>query len=130
MILKELTNLGYTTQNNYWGYLTNKELAKHDVLLQFNIDKGECDWNPELGTSMRKMIFAKKTDANKSQLISEIQEVFKNEPRFELLNLETTELDKGWIFTCIISYLGGTPEEWVFSVNRTGKASVGHYPLK
>jgi len=130
MILKELTNLGYTTQNNVWGYMTNKELAKHDILLNFNVDLGECDWDPTFGTSARKKIFDKKTETNKEDLITEIQRIFSNDPRFELISIDTEDLNKGWIFYCMVAYLGGTPEEWVFSVDRQGIASVGNYPLK
>lgn len=130
MILKTITNLGYTTQSNVWGYMTNKELAKHDILLNFNVDIGECDWDPTFGSSARKKIFDKKTEANKDLLITEIQKIVNDDPRFDLLSVETEDLDKGWIFYCMISYLKGTPEEWIFSVDRNGKASVGNLPLK
>ena len=130
MALKVLTNLGYTTIGNNWGYMTNKEIAKHDLLLNLNITTGECDWEPLLGTSIKKKIFDKKTVANKEEIVAEIQRVFNNDPRFVLNSISSVDLEKGWIFYCSISYLGGTPEEWVFSVTREGKASVGKFPVK
>lgn len=130
MALKTIINLGYTTQQNTWGYLTNKEIAKHDLLLNLNIDAGECDWQPLLGTSIKKKMFSKLTDTNKNEIISEIQRVFNEDLRFDLISLETLDIEKGWIFYCTVSYLGGTPEEWIFEINRDGKASVGNYPLK
>ena len=125
-----INNLGYTTIGNEWGYMTNKLLAKHDLLLHLNIDCGECDWEPNLGTTIKKKMFDKKTESNLNELVSEIKRVFEIDPRFELIKLEPIELEKGWIFNTIVSYLGGTPEEWVFEVDRHGKASVGNYPLK
>lgn len=130
MALKILTNLGYTTINNTWGYMTNKEIAKHDLLLNLNINNGECDWDPLLGTSIQKKMFNKKTIANKEEIIAEIQRVFNDDLRFELNSISSIDVEKGWVFYCLISYLGGTPEEWIFSVDRKGKASVGNYPLK
>ena len=130
MALKLVTNLGYTTLFNNWDYLIDKELAKHDILMALNTEVGECDWDPTFGTTIRKKIFDKKIDANKDALIEELKNVFIDEPRFELLDIVTTEVEKGWIFNCIVSYLKGTPEEWIISVNRQGIASVGHYPLK
>lgn len=130
MVLKTIINLGYTTQYDNWGYMTNKEIAKHDLLLNLNIDSGECDWDPTLGTSIKKKMFSKLTESNKSEIIGEIQRVFNEDLRFDLVSLETTDIEKGWIFYCTVSYLGGTPEEWIFTVNRDGKASTGSYPLK
>ena len=130
MALKVLTNLGYSTIGNTWGYMTNKELAKHDLLLNLNITTGECDWDPDLGTSIQKKMFNKKTQANKDEIVYEIQKVFNDDPRFTLEEMRSIDVDKGWIFYCTISYLGGTPEEWIFSVNREGKASVGNFPVK
>lgn len=129
MALKVLTNLGYSTINNTWGYMTNKEIAKHDLLLNLNITTGECDWDPLLGTSIKKKMFDKKTLANKEEIIAEIQRVFNDDLRFDLNSIHSIDYDKGWTFYCLVSYLGGTPEEWIFSVNRQGKASVGNYPL-
>lgn len=130
MALKVLTNLGYTTISNEWGYMTNKELAKHDLLMNLNITCGECDWDPSLGTTIQKKMFDKKTKANKDEIVSEIKKVFNDDLRFDLNSIDSVDMDKGWIFYCTITYLGGTPEEWIFSVNREGKASVGNYPLK
>lgn len=130
MALKVLTNLGYSTINNTWGYMTNKEIAKHDLLLNLNITTGECDWDPLLGTTIKKKIFDKKTKANKDEIVAEIERVFNNDLRFDLKSIDSTDLDKGWIFYCTVSYLGGTPEEWIFSVNHQGKASQGNFPIK
>lgn len=129
MVLKVLTNLGYTTIADEWGYMTNKELAKHDLLLNLNITQGECDWDPSLGTTIRKKIFNKKTKANRDEIVSEIENIFNDDLRFDLISISSVDLEKGWIFYCSVSYLGGTPEEWIFSVSHQGKASVGNYPV-
>lgn len=130
MILRKITNLGYTTINNDWDYLTNKELAKHDILTNFNIDKGECDWDPDFGTNIHKKMFDKKVERNKEEIVNDITKVIEDDPRVQLESINTVEEEKGWTFYCSISYLGGVPEDWIFFVNRKGKASIGYYPLK
>lgn len=128
--IKYINNLGYTTISDVWGYATNKELAKLDLLTTLNIDAGECDWDPSLGTTIKRKMFDKMTESNHNEIISEIKRVFNNDPRFTLVSLVSTEIEKGWVFTTVVQYMNGTPEEWIFSVDRKGKASVGNYPLK
>ena len=130
MILRKITNLGYTTINNKWDYLLNKELAKHDILTNFNVSKGECDWDPEFGSSIFKKIFDKKTEGNEKEIINEIGRIFEEDPRINLENIDVKNVEKGWVFYCSISYLGGVPEDWIFYVSKEGKASIGYYPLK
>ena len=55
------TTLGYTTQNGEWEILTDKELAKHDLLMLLHTRKGECDWDPSLGTTILDKMFRPKT---------------------------------------------------------------------
>lgn len=128
--LKYINTLGYSTIADSWGYATNKELAKLDLMTALNITCGECDWDPNLGTTIRNKMFDKMTTANENEIISEIKRVFNDDPRFTLVSLISTEIEKGWIFNTVVQYLDGTPEEWVFSVDRQGKASVGNYPVK
>ena len=37
-----MTITGYTTINDEWGILIDKDLAKHDLLLRIYTTKGEC----------------------------------------------------------------------------------------
>ena len=60
------TTLGYTTQNGEWEILTDKELAKHDLLMLLHTRKGECDWDPSLGTTILDKMFRPKTEALKT----------------------------------------------------------------
>ena len=123
--------LGYTTSNNKWESLTNKDLLKHDLLLRIYTHKGECDWDQSLGSTIIDKIFQVKTEQLRLDILSELQEIFENEPRINLIDIQTTSIEKGCIFTCLISYLNGTPESWEFNISEdTAKQfSNGYYPL-
>lgn len=125
------TTLGYTTINNEWEALTDKELAKHDLLMNLYTRKGECDWNPEFGTTILDKMFQPKTEQLRLDIIDELTTVFENEPRLTLNNIDTEPLDKGWIFYCEISYLNGVPEDWDITITENGisSSSEGNYPL-
>lgn len=126
-----MTTLGYTTINNEWGSLTDKELAKHDLLMIMHTRKGECDWNPSFGTTILDKMFRPKTEQLRLDILEEISQVFDYDPRLQLNNINTEPLEKGWIFYCEISYLNGLPEEWNFSITEDGvkELSTGSYPL-
>lgn len=123
--------LGYTTINNRWETLMNKDLLKHDLLLNIYTRRGECDWNQNIGTTIMDKIFQKKTEQVRMDIINELQEVFDLEPRVQLIDIQTTPVDKGWIFTCLISYLDGTPESWEIGITENGVRDIskGYYPL-
>lgn len=125
------TTLGYTTINNEWEVLTDKELAKHDLLMVLYTRKGECDWNPEFGTTILDKMFQPKTEQLRLDIIDELTIIFDNDPRLSLNNIDTEPLDKGWIFYCEISYLNGVPEEWEITITEEGIStpSTGVYPL-
>lgn len=126
-----MTTLGYTTINNEWGTLTDKELAKHDLLMIMHTRKGECDWNPSFGTTILDKMFRPKTEQLRLDILEEIHQVFDYDPRLQLNTINTEPLDKGWIFYCEISYMNGLPEEWNFSITEDGvkELSTGSYPL-
>lgn len=125
------TTLGYTTINNEWEVLTDKELAKHDLLMVLYTRKGECDWNPEFGTTILDKMFQPKTEQLRLDIIDELTTIFDNDQRLSLNNIDTEPLDKGWIFYCEISYLNGVPEEWEITITEEGIStpSTGVYPL-
>lgn len=127
-----ITNTGYTTINNNWETLTDKELTKHDIMTALNITKGECDWNPSFGTTIKEKLFRAKTNQLKNEIIDELKAIFAEDPRVELKDIETNDIDKGWIFYCSISYLNGTPEIWEYEYqtqDTTNQLSNGYYPL-
>ena len=127
-----VTNLGYTTINNKWEVLTNKELAKHDLLLQIYTRKGECDWQPEFGTTIMDKLFQPKTTTIRNLIIDELQELFNNDLRFTLYNIDTQDVEDGWYFICTVGYLEGTPEQWILNITETEfkSQSKGYYPLR
>lgn len=126
-----MTILGYTTLANNWDVLTDKQLAQHDLLLRIYTTKGECDWDPNLGTTIREKLFQPKTVQVRNDIEAELQEVFLQEPRFTLLNIDSEDLDKGWVFYCTISYLDGMPEEWQLDItpDKFNNPSNGYFSL-
>lgn len=124
-------NIGYTTKNNKFETLTNKDLAKHDLLMAFFVEQGECDWNPTFGTNIHRLLFQPKTVHNKEIIINDIERIFDNEPRFTLHDIQVIDIDEGWEFHTVVSYLDGTPEEWIFNItkNMIERYSKGYYEL-
>ena len=66
---------GYTTQNDKWEVLQDKELVKHDLLMEIYTQKGECDWDPEFGSTILSRIFQYKNNAVKSTIIEELTNI-------------------------------------------------------
>ena len=124
---------GFTTINDKFETLVDKNIVKHDVLTEIYIDKGSCDWDLKLGTTIQQKIFDYKTEAAKYDIIEDIKTVFENSPSLKLIDIQTTPLDKGWNFTVVVSYLGEEPEEWDIPITEESVQSYisnGTYPLK
>ena len=104
---------GYTTQNDKWEVLHDKELVKHDLLMEIYTHKGECDWNPTLGSTIIDQVFQYKNAATKSIIIDELQQIVNNNQFLTLQDISVTDVEKGWIFSLYVSYFGQVPEEWI-----------------
>lgn len=123
---------GYTTQNDKWEVLHDKELVKHDLLMEIYTHKGECDWNPSLGSTIIDQVFQYKNSATKGIIVEELQQIVNNNQFLTLQDISVTDLDKGWNFNLYVSYLGQVPEEWVIPLTEeTAKTylSTGSLPL-
>lgn len=123
---------GYTTQNNQFEVLTDKDLVKHDLMMEIYSEKGSMDWDPNFGTTIQDQIFQLKNDEVKNTIIDELKQVVDNSPFLALQDITTEELDKGWIFNLVVSYMGEVPEEWQVPITEeTVKEfkSTGRFPL-
>lgn len=124
---------GYTTKNNKWECLTDKDIVKHDFLMLLFTQKGECDWNPTLGTTLLNQLFQYKTEDLKSQIIEELEETVRNMHLIKLNSISSTEIEKGWIFHLSILYVeDDMPEEWNLELSENTISqykSTGNYPL-
>ena len=123
---------GYTTQNNQFEVLTDKDLVKHDLMMEIYSEKGSIDWDPNFGTTIQDQIFQLKNDEVKNTIIDELKHVVDNSPFLALQDITTEELDKGWIFNLVVSYMGEVPEEWQIPITEeTVKEfkSTGKFPL-
>jgi hypothetical protein len=111
------TIMGYTTVNNKFEVLYDKDLAKHDIMLYLNTDKGELDYDPTFGISHRKSLFKIKNTALKMALEDEIRQAFNRSPVLNLISLVTVDLENGYEFITEVSYLEGIPELWSFTAD-------------
>ncbi len=124
---------GFSTLNDKFETLIDKNIVKHDVLTEIYIDKGSCDWDLNLGTTIQQKIFDYKTEAAKYDIIDDIKTVVEHSPYLKLIDIQTTPLDKGWNFTVVVSYLGEAPEEWNIPITEESVQSFisnGTYPLE
>jgi hypothetical protein len=124
---------GFTVINDKFETLINKEIVKQDVLTEIYIDRRSCDWDLDLGTDIHNKIFQYKTESAKYDIIEDIRRVIEKNPFLELIDIQTTELEKGWNFSVIISYLGSEPEQWDIPITEDSVQeyiSNGTYPLQ
>lgn len=123
---------GYTTQNDKWEVLHDKDLVKHDLLLEIYTRKGDCDWNPTFGSTIIDQLFQYKNSTTKSIIMDELRQIVNNNPFLTLQDISVTELEKGWNFGLYVSYMGEVPEEWVIPLTEESAKefiSNGSMPL-
>lgn len=123
---------GFSTLNDKFEVLIDKNIVKHDLLTEIYIEKGTCDWDLELGTGIQQKIFDYKNDSAKYDIIDDIKRVVEKSPFLELIDIKTTELDKGWNFEIFVSYLGEEVEQWDIPITEESVhefISNGTYPL-
>lgn len=123
---------GYTTQNNKWEILQDKDIVKHDLMLEIYTNKGECDWNPTFGSTILDQVFQYKNASVKSIIMEELRQIIDKNPFLTLQDITADELEKGWNFNLYVSYMGEVPEEWVVPLTEeTAKEFIsnGSMPL-
>jgi len=123
---------GFSTLNNKFEVLIDKNIVKHDLLTEIYIEKGTCDWDLDLGTNIQQKIFDYKNDSAKYDIIDDIKRVVEKSPFLELIDIQTTDLDKGWNFGVVVSYLGEEAEQWDIPITEESIhefISNGTYPL-
>lgn len=123
---------GFYTGDNNFEVLADEDIARKDLLSEIYTTKGECDWNPDQGTTIMEQIFQIKTEGLKQQIEDEIRQVFNNNPLFNLIDLQTNDIDKGWVFSVKTQYTNNPPSTWNIEVseNVAKLLSNGQYPLR
>lgn len=101
--------IGFSSRNDRFEILKNKELALDNLITQLNVEKGECDWKPNYGSGTISRIFTMKTETEKNEILADINSAFLDNG-FNVINSDITELEKGWVFNFIIQY-GNYPQE-------------------
>lgn len=123
--------IGFSSRNDRFKILKNKELALDNLVTQLNVEKGECDWNPTYGSGTLSRIFSIKTETEKNEILADIKTAFSDNG-FNVINGDITELEKGWVFNFIIQY-GNYPQEVLtLTADKSTKKiySNGLYDLK
>lgn len=124
---------GYTTKNNKWEVMTDKELVKHDFMMLLFTNKGECDWDPTLGTSIQDQLFKYKTEEVKNIIMEDIEYAVQRTHLIQLEGLNAIDVDKGWIFNLTIRYVeDDLPETWTVAITDdtvNQYKSTGKFPL-
>lgn len=123
--------IGFSSRNDCFKILKNKELALDNLVTQLNVEKGECDWNPTYGSGTLSRIFSIKTETEKNEILADIKTAFSDNG-FNVINGDITELEKGWVFNFIIQY-GNYPQEVLtLTADKSTKKiySNGLYDLK
>lgn len=121
---------GFSTSENKFDMLRGYKMAIEDVVNELNTDIGECDWDPQFGSSARKVIFTIKTDMVRDQIVNEVREILKHN-YFTCESFTYEEYDKGWTFYFKIKYMNEVPLTWVLqkSIEKSPYVSNGIFPL-
>ena len=123
---------GFSTINDKFEVFVDKNIVKQDLLTEIYIEQGTCDWDLDLGTTIQQKIFQYKNESAKYDIIDDIKRVVEKNPYLQLLDIQTTELDKGWNFGVVGSYLGQEAEQWDIPITEESVQefiSNGTYPL-
>lgn len=122
---------GFTTADNKFDSKTDYNIAVEDVLNELNTDVGDCDWDVNLGSSIRKKLFSIKNDIARQEIQNEITAILEKH-YFSVYKSYYTEYEKGWEFTFMVRWLGTIPLEWKLKTvdNKPYLYSIGVFPLK
>ena len=122
---------GFTTADNKFDSKLNYEIAVEDVMNELNTDIGDCDWDINLGTSIRQRLFTIKDDIARQEIQNEINTILEKH-LFSVSKSYYTEYANGWIFTFLVRWLNTIPLEWKMKTvdNKPYLYSEGVFPLK
>jgi phage baseplate assembly protein W len=100
------TYIGFSTQQNYKKYtLTDFELAKQDLINNFNIRKGEKLMNPAFGCIVWDMLFEPLDESTQEIITEDITRIAKYDPRVTVGQIAITEKDNGLLIELTLAYV-------------------------
>jgi phage baseplate assembly protein W len=89
--------------NNFALY--DFELIKQDLINNFHVKQGERLMNPTYGTVIWDLLFEPLTDEVKNLILSDVNNIFNNEPRIRASNIVVTPYDTGLQIQATLTYL-------------------------
>jgi len=89
--------------NNFALY--DFELIKQDLINNFHVKQGERLMNPTYGTVIWDLLFEPLTDEVKNLILSDVNNIFNNEPRIQASNIVVTPYDTGLQIQATLTYL-------------------------
>ena len=95
----------FSTKNNEFGILYDKNLVLHNFLSELQSDRYSCDWNPNFGSGIPSATFKKLTGEFIRELEDSIREVASHQDGMELLHIQSTEGTRSITFSLTIHFL-------------------------
>jgi phage baseplate assembly protein W len=96
---------GFSTTNSNQNFrIYDNECIKQDLLNQFNTRKGERVMNPEFGTIIWDAIFEPMTIAIKEEIVEDVRNILRNEPRIITEDVKIDEYETGLLIELTVRY--------------------------
>ena len=113
--------IGFSTVDRRSGssVLTDKELAKRDLLNRFYTRKGERLGEPEYGSILPELVFDPAIDVIRDAADEDVRSAIRDDPRWELIDHTVEERDHAITINVRARYLDDISEEEIIAVYRT-----------
>lgn len=96
---------GFSSNNANQNFkIYDTDCIRQDILNQFNTRKGERVMNPEFGTIIWDAIFEPMTESIKQEIIEDIRNILRNEPRIIVEDVKVDEYQTGLLLELTVRY--------------------------
>jgi phage baseplate assembly protein W len=96
---------GFSSNNVNQNFkIYDTDCIRQDILNQFNTRKGERVMNPDFGTIIWDAIFEPMTDSIKQEIIEDIRNILRNEPRIIVEDVKVDEYQTGLLLELTVRY--------------------------
>jgi phage baseplate assembly protein W len=84
--------------------LYDMDLVKQDIINHFNTKKGSRVMNPNFGSIVWDLLMEPLTDGIRQQLVDDIQNICGADPRVQVLQIDITEYDQGYLLELTLNF--------------------------